>query len=609
MSYQIEEIKNFKEIDLVNQEYTSITSNGDVGSISWLGIQWKWLKSFISFGYWGTQALDKQTLKVIHIATEIFGRDKNETVLSDDEILVSLENLKKINVREGGNYIKKIDRCLNDLQIFARKKEEPDGSTHEAIMRLQSMLKVRNGLNPKVVEEVFNQLPSSCRAILKEELSRSLDHGIFFYSSEILENCLKGKKGKAQKEALQQGLEVLARLYQEVRCFLRKKSIFSGYNLETDNVAQRIAFDSNGLKFHDIEIDFVKQSVENVQLYPPIDIGKFKNKQFQSLKDIPGKKILFVGIGGGSDGINAELVKRLTAQSGKEVVGTVSVRGEYVSYTPPKAKFKKGDQRDIVNADRKDAGIYYLHHDSDGVNFDRFFENLMVDEDHSDQSAIIIFDPYKEPEKSKDDQDDIQNKKLKADQDSIQSLTERFSNLRKFLEFDTIIAVDTGGDALYRPAVPGAVKKSYKREATPDQDLRVLLALYALLNLPCYVLELATGVDMPDYAEDVLEKADASFFEFTDEQKQFLLDSYRKLGMDETHIEEQSKTGIFGKTPSALQQAFDPTKKGYTFIPLPEDRITDLESPLNPCVKITHAMSGAFLMDLKNLMNNYEIKA
>jgi hypothetical protein len=595
MNYNIQDIARYKEIDKCDPKgkttyFTTVTEKGELGTISWLGIQWKWLKSVISFGHWGTRALDQETLKMIHIANEIFGRKQVESIASHREILNALENLKKINRREGGNYLHRLDQCIARLQVFP--KEEKEIGDKAAILRLIAFVGAQNEKEEQLVKEVFNRLSGPCQAILREELNKPIPHAIFFNSSFILANCLKGKKGKQKEEALHQGLEVLARLYQDVRCNLKTKTNSHGYHLDISQVAQAISMDRKGLKYSDIEIDFKGHTVESVKFHQPVDLSKFKSGEFKSLKDIPGEKILFVGIGGGSDGINADRMKRLAAQSGKSVVGTVSVRTEYVSYAPPHSDIKVGDLRSLVHADEKAKGVYCLCEKTDGVKFDRFFENKMVN-GKEDRSAYIIFDPYQ---------------KSTGDNLSIAELAKRFNELKKFLDFDTIVAVDTGGDALFRPAIPGAEKKGYKREATPDQDLRVLMALNKLNDVNCVVMELATGVDTPSYAEEVLEKAKASFFDFTAEQKEYLLAQYRELGMDETHVDMQSQTGLFGKTPSALQQAFDPTKEGYTFIPLPVDRVIAEESPINPCVDITDAMRGVFLMRLKDLIATYGIK-
>lgn len=122
----VEYILRYKQIDAAKGAYTTITDEGDIGSISWLGIQWKWLKSWVSFGYWGTKALDRETLKIIKIANDIFN-GKEDGEIANSEVVHSLLNLKKINKREGGNHTQAIDACIAKITANTFKTSQLRG--------------------------------------------------------------------------------------------------------------------------------------------------------------------------------------------------------------------------------------------------------------------------------------------------------------------------------------------------------------------------------------------------------------------------------------------------------------------------------------------------
>ena len=163
--------------------------------------------------------------------------------------------------------------------------------------------------------------------------------------------------------------------------------------------------------------------------------------------------------------------------------------------------------------------------------------------------------------------------------DQIQAAMDDFGGVQ------TVVAVDTGGDALYRTSVDDQTK------ATPDQDLASLKAMSKLQGVKIYSLELAVGVDSPPYAGEVLAAAGAQFFKFDEKQKEQILKIYTKWEMD------GSNPNRYGKTPFAWQAALH-DKVGKVKLPLPEHLVNDPRNPWNPIVMITHKMAGCYVMDL-----------
>jgi hypothetical protein len=149
------------------------------------------------------------------------------------------------------------------------------------------------------------------------------------------------------------------------------------------------------------------------------------------------------------------------------------------------------------------------------------------------------------------------------------------------------IAVDTGGDALYRTTVADAVR------STPDQDLRVLKQL-PQLNCKVYSIELAVGVDSPSYAADVLKDADAKYITFSDLGTQVItvtsiIARYKKWNM--------KAGGWLGKTPLAWSAALN-GNVGLTVLDIPTSRVLG-SNPWNPFVYTDRVMAGGFIMDVE----------
>jgi hypothetical protein len=354
----------------------------------------------------------------------------------------------------------------------------------------------------------------------------------------------------------------------DARIHIKKQKGNGVYTLLISAVSNCAAKDPDMLKYKDIEIDFNAGKVISVADHNSIGTETFP--AMKSLGDLPGQRLVVIGIGGGSDGIQAKLIAELAEKHGKQVVGTVSVRTKYTTFDS--RDVPKGTERSIKSpADALGNDTYLLAPHSEGVHFDRFLENAVADS----KTSYLVLDAMKESQ---------------TEEENVANLSQQFQQLFQRLQPDMIIALDTGGDALYQENVATESSKS-----TPDQDLRVIKALN-LLNIPSLTMEVATGVDSPVNAQQVLNKAEASYFSPSSEDRRYLLARYHELGMDAATANEKR----FGKTALAWQIAMNNgEEKGYHFLPVPASRILDEKSPWNPVVFLEPAMQGVFVMDLR----------
>jgi len=443
-----------------------------------------------------------------------------------------------------------------------------------AVVRLCCNARLYSPQDAQLVLDTFNRLPAACKTILTEELNVSgMDNKkgiLLYYAPQTLVNLITNKSGEAKALGLTRGFEVLARLYMEARIHLKEQNSPGIYPLFIAPVSTAAAKDPDMLKHKDFEIDLKAGKVTNVIDRQPIKTETFKATK--SLGELPGNRVVVIGIGGGSDGIQAKLVSELMEKSGKQVVGTVSVRTKFTTFDS--SKIPKGTERKIINpVANLGNDTYLLAPNSKGEHFDRFLENAVADS----KTTFMVLDAMR-PELS--------------DEENIAGLERQFQHLIANLQADTVIGLDTGGDGLYQESTVDGLSDS---KSTPDQDLRVIKALSKLNGPNLITMEVATGVDSPGNAEQVLHQADAVWFAPSDSEKQYLLQRYHQLGMDaETALPDR-----FGKTPFAWQQAMTNSgETGFYFLPIPKEKILDAKSPWNPVVFLEPAMQGIFVMDL-----------
>ncbi|MCD8566383.1 MAG: hypothetical protein LRY36_00330 [Alphaproteobacteria bacterium] len=270
----------------------------------------------------------------------------------------------------------------------------------------------------------------------------------------------------------------------------------------------------------------------------------------------PGKKQVYIGIGGGSDCVQAAILAILSGNP----ACVISIRRDKLSSQT--AKDDVGGKRTVNNHGGEvggaGTGVFRITPDTCGSG--RFLEFLPAS--HLPTYLVI----------------DAQDGKL-TDQVQIA--------LNDFGVPDTVIAIDTGGDALYRvEQAEDVIGKT-----TPDQDISSLLALSKLQGVRLYSGIVAKGIDTPEYADDVLKAAEAQYVTLSEDQIATVLDLYALFALDGSNPDR------YGKTPFAWQAALR-GETGQVRIPLPDHAINHPTNPWNPVVSIGHDTAGIYVMEL-----------
>jgi hypothetical protein len=264
--------------------------------------------------------------------------------------------------------------------------------------------------------------------------------------------------------------------------------------------------------------------------------------------NISGEKIAFVGIGGGSDCIQAAILALL---SGKPAC-VISIRAEKISLQD--TTDASGENRTVLNHGGELAkGVFRIHTHSTGSG--RFLESIPAA-----RLPVYLVVDYKDG-----------------------TLGAQIAAALQDFGADSAVAVDTGGDSLYRTQVDD------KAKATPDQDIASLTALCSLTSYKLFSCVVAKGIDSPDYADAVLTQARAAVVYFSDAERQHILDIYTEFEMDGSHLER------YGKTAFAWQAALR-GERGTVRVPLPDSVVNCSINPWNPFVLITAEMAGCYLM-------------
>ncbi len=442
--------------------------------------------------------------------------------------------------------------------------------------RLSLLFRATGPTEVKLVKEVFASLPVNARAIIEKELSAyGIDDGfsvLVYYAPALIANLRGAFKqaniANSDKEALELGLITLARIFQESRVYLKKRSGSGVFTVNIESIAAAAGKDFSQLRTKNIKLKAVGlgSSAELVEK-TAIDAAIFP--KLADLRNLPGKRIAVVGIGGGSDGIQAAMLGKLFEAQGKDVACVVSVRTSTTGSQGGKTAI--GSARTVQNHGgfvNGDTGVVRIKSDSTGEG--RFVENIPAEE----KKVFLVLDP-----------DETSDPILRR-----QTIMSRIqSALAESGGVDAIYAVDTGGDALYSAStgLDGA-------KATPDQDLRVLAALHGLSSkYQVMSVEIAAGVDSPKNAETVLTAAKAQYYEPTTTESAGILDQYIAWRMDGTDEER------YGKTPLAWQAALR-GQFGMQVLPLPTRIVIDPKNPWITIFRIDPSMRGIFFMNIED---------
>lgn len=460
---------------------------------------------------------------------------------------LAVESLEKL--REGRG----IEEVYWD---YFRKRADQYGldvsrPAERALTRVACMLRLSNEAEVRTLKGAFESLPQNVQGILTRELNMNGTQDgqaiLPYYAPAMFANLRKAFSSEPDglEKGFSLGLVSLARAFQEGRHVLRERRGSCGvFTLFLSKIAE-LGKDPATLSETAIEVRAVGDDAEAVpadQALLPLPALRYALQEVPLLAD--AQRIAIVAVGGGSDCVQAAAMAQLLETGGKTCRGIVSV-----------------GRRSMEHAGAVCDGVYHITSETTGAGTSgRFLEPLIAD----------IYPTY-----------------VVQDDTRAETLESRVrAAVKEMGPIDLVIALDTGGDALY-PA--GAENDDGK--TTPDQDLRVLEALGALTET-VITCEIACGVDSPPNASEVLAAAEARYCELSETEAQAVLELYKRLRLD------GSDENRFGKTPYAWQSALK-DEFGMQCLPLPLAKVLDDTNPWNPFVFIQPSMRGMFFMPLE----------
>lgn len=435
---------------------------------------------------------------------------------------------------------------------------------HRVVVRIATMMRLPDAQKVKDLLDVFDDLTSNEQGILESELNRAgVNDGfavLLYYAPATLANAQGALQKAGIPDAFKRSLKIIlktfARVFQESRIALKNRNGNGVYTVNISELAKLASLDPEQIAHKKFELQKIGHDA-NLIVKDPSKIDQTQFSSMENLSFLAGGSIIPVGIGGGSDVLQAAIIGLLLKKAGKKVPAVISVRTAKTGSQSVAGRL--GEERTVENHGGEIfPGVFKVMEHSTGSG--RFLENIPV----ADGLPVYLVI-------------DHQNGKL-AEQ--IQAVVKHVGGT------DQILAVDTGGDALHRNVGADNAK------ATPDQDLRVLEALKNV-KLPVSTVEIAVGVDTPDDGREVLSVANAVFYHPNTEESKEILDIYKRWEIDGTNETR------YGKTPFAWQAALR-GETGFVTLPLPLRVVLDRKNPWDPFVNISESMAGIFIMTLEN---------
>jgi hypothetical protein len=421
-----------------------------------------------------------------------------------------------------------------------------------AVARLSCHLRIENGEAFRQLVESYTTQPAVVKEILETELSREKRATLAAYSPAFV-------RGLAQKHGNEFALSYFAHVLQE------------------SHIADQDAREEGRSGIVVVQLDDITRKLENGEFDPHQHTLRFvphgqalvaepRDPSLETLDGLPqfadgerfrGRRIVFVGEGGGSDGIQAAMVGKLLARKyGAEVAGVVSVRNE---------------KRRVTNAGRQiGTATQEITADTEAEGDWRFLEKIPLEGDEPSQVYLL----------------NAEDQRVVAD------------NMRALLhelQADMIIGVDTGGDSLYRNE-HAHFSAHLPTDITPDQDYIVIQALAELAeedDVEVLSTIVAPGVDSPPYAREVLDTIDAERIPLSAEDTDLVVRTYAGWRMDGSGSEE----GRYGKTPLAWLASLR-GKVGFQRLDLPRANVLSDTNPWRAFTIITPAMAGIVITDI-----------
>lgn len=414
------------------------------------------------------------------------------------------------------------------------------------IVKICNILDVQRKDDAFEVEEVFLNQPELLRKVLSDELGKTDEESNCRITLQFLRDTIinginwyiKQNYERPIFEALNIILPIIANIYSYVRLKMIKDSVkLSNINVSIKDVAEQAKTP--------LILPYIIFDLENVNdgyvvsCKPREEILVKKSDIF----DITGNNILVVGLGGGSDCIQAAMVGKYLLKNCNNVI---SIRTERTASQDSSGKMNKirlvyGVEKVLLN------DVYLCNRRTHGEG--RFFEDLPSKMGMN--SYLVI------------------NKNDNTLFEKIRSVIQHIENTTN-KKIDTIVGVDTGGDCIYPLNSDGTIL-----QATQDLDRCSMEAIsrFEELGYKVYTCIVAPGIDSPNgITTEVLKAAEAQAYYPNAEESNNILKTYDFLGMTEKKKER------IGKTPFIWQNALE-GKTGLITIQLPEYLVLSKENP------------------------------
>lgn len=443
--------------------------------------------------------------------------------------------------------------------------EEDNKDTISAI-KLCNMLRTSDPKKANIVLEALQNQEPNIRAILNQELTATgiaQDNAILlYYAPATMTNAISYFKNHHSENPIKDGLNtilpIFARIYSQTRANIAKESdVPNVTTVMMSEIAKKAGENPAELGNCNLQLERIGQDFEASL----VRINQINHAKVNEFPITDTSNTVVIGMGGGSDCIQAAILAKILRQKGVTCHNVISIRTNKT--TSQDSKGNIGQERTVTNpAKVVDDDIYLISSETTGSG--RFLENIPADE----LNVYLIIDREDGNLKQKIE-------KTLADIGNVQN----------------VIGTDTGGDMLYP-----LMETENQAITTPDQDRRVLEAINSIegINKKCCIIGI--GIDSPDCADTILKSADANYFELDETMQQEVLNKYTNWDMNG----ENEKR--FGKTPLAWQQALR-GKTGVTCVNIPTKYVLDKKNPWIPFINIQSATKGIFFMDTQKCLN------
>lgn len=535
----------------------------------------------------GIATLDQDALDfyLLHLVCDVAGAagqfvQNGSVVMAEDTwtgfklIIKALDTLKS-----GGNVIDARSSYLDMRgELLGLDAEDPEG---RALTVIGCMLRKFDMESADQICRVFDQLEAGTQAILVREMNQNgIDNlgTLLYYSPALLANAIKThtdpqKAGGTFEEALTMGLNTMARIYHQVFRACRKREDRGVVTVMVSAVADVAARDPRELAHSEFVLVPRGENFE-VAVRRKSRINARAFEQILSLGELPGQRIGVWGIGGGSDCLQAAILADFLAKNGKDLAFVGSVRTKKTGSQGADGKI--GEQREVENHGGEIfSDVFLITPETRGSG--RFLEFLPADR----YPVYLVMDRV----------DGTVTAQMQAVIDACGGV-------------DTVILVDTGGDALFSVAND----ETDQTKSTPDQDLRILQAADGLKNVRVISCEFACGVDAPGEddpkdAQTVMRDAEARFYRVLAGEAEIARGRYAEW---RKRRQERAGSSFLGKTPLAFEAALD-GMQGYSCLDIDEALVLDRANPWHPFIyvdggmdagEVASAMDGLFFMEL-----------